>query len=132
MASRTLLIEDEDALRGLVARYLERLGFEVYAASSGEQALDEFSAASQSFDLVIADLTLPGLSGIDVARRMLELRPDQRILLCSGYPFDPAVLDGVPANQITFLQKPFMPAMLADSLRSLIATADAAPAPLVP
>jgi PAS domain S-box-containing protein len=82
---RILYIDDEDALVTLARRLLERLGYKVAGFSIPEAALAAFEAAPGDFDLVLSDLSMPGLSGIDVARRVLEVRPDIPVLLASGY-----------------------------------------------
>jgi len=82
---RILYIDDEDALVTLARRLLERLGYRVAGFSIPEAALAAFEAAPYEFDLVLSDLSMPGMSGIDVARRVLEIRPDIPVLLASGY-----------------------------------------------
>jgi CheY-like chemotaxis protein len=82
---RILYLDDEHSLVILARRLLERLGYQVAGFSSPEEALAAFEAAPDQFDLVLSDLSMPGISGIDVARRMLEIRPDIPVLLASGY-----------------------------------------------
>ncbi len=64
---------------------LERLGYRVTVKKSSLEALEAFRNQPDSFDLVITDQTMPGLTGIDLARRMLQIRPDLPIILCTGY-----------------------------------------------
>jgi PAS domain S-box-containing protein len=82
---RILYLDDEDALVLLARRLLERLGYQVSGFSSATEALAAFEAAPDQFDLVLSDLSMPGITGIDVARRVLEIRPDMPVLLASGY-----------------------------------------------
>jgi PAS domain S-box-containing protein len=82
---RILYLDDEDALVLLARRLLERLGYQVAGFSSASEALAAFEAAPDQFDLVLSDLSMPGITGIDVARRVLEIRPDMPVLLASGY-----------------------------------------------
>jgi PAS domain S-box-containing protein len=82
---RILYLDDEDALVLLARRLLERLGYTVSGFSSAAEALAAFEAAPDQFDLVLSDLSMPGITGIDVARRVLEIRPDMPVLLASGY-----------------------------------------------
>ena len=82
---RILYLDDEDALVLLARRLLERLGYQVSGFSSAAEALAAFEAAPDQFDLVLSDLSMPGITGIDVARRVLEIRPDMPVLLASGY-----------------------------------------------
>ena len=82
---RILYLDDEDALVLLARRLLERLGYQVSGFSSAAEALAAFEAAPNNFDLVLSDLSMPGITGIDVARRVLEIRPEIPVLLASGY-----------------------------------------------
>ena len=82
---RILYLDDEDALVLLARRLLERLGYQVAGFSSASEALAAFEAGPDQFDLVLSDLSMPGITGIDVARRVLEIRPGMPVLLASGY-----------------------------------------------
>jgi len=82
---RILYLDDEAALVLLARRLLERLGYRVSGFSDATEALAAFEAAPDQFDLVLSDLSMPGITGIEVARRVLEIRPDMPVLLASGY-----------------------------------------------
>ncbi len=79
-----LYLDDEEALVLLARRLLERLGYKVSGYSSAAEALATFEAAPDQFDLVLSDLSMPGINGLDVARRVLEIRPEIPVLLASG------------------------------------------------
>lgn len=81
---RILLVDDEEPLREMGRDLIERLGYTVTARSSLE-ALDAFNNNPACFDLVITDQTMPGMTGIDLARKMLKIRPDLPIILCTGF-----------------------------------------------
>jgi CheY-like chemotaxis protein len=106
---RILLVEDESLLRRLIAQYLRGEGYEIIEAEDGREAIDRFSAYSP-FDLVLLDLNLPILSGVDVCRAIKEARPEQPVIICSA-----AILDGHIAalselNVQQYLSKPYHPA----------------------
>jgi len=82
---RILLVDDEDDLLYAGQKLLQRLGYEVTVSSRGVEALEAFRAAPQRFDLVITDQTMPQMKGTDLARELLNIRPDIPIILCSGY-----------------------------------------------
>ena len=82
---RILLAEDEEGLRFLCTAFLERYGYEVTALADGEKALGTFLQAPDRFDLVITDMTMPRMTGYDMARKMLEIRPDLPVILCTGH-----------------------------------------------
>jgi CheY-like chemotaxis protein len=82
---RVLYIDDEPALVQLTMRSLTRLGYRVTGFSDPMQALDAFCAAPQDFDVIITDLSMPGMSGFDLARAILAVRGDIPIIVTSGY-----------------------------------------------
>ena len=119
-AVRILLVEDEVSLIQLLEKYLSRLGYEVDAHSVSVDALRRFEEAPQNWDLVIADLGMPDIPGDTLLTRMLEIRPDLRILICSGSPFYLSNLPEALEKQVAFLQKPFVPKMLAEAIAQLL------------
>jgi DNA-binding NtrC family response regulator len=119
-ATRILLVEDEPPLLQLIEKYLQRLGFEVETHLKSLDALRSFEAAPDRYGLVIADLGMPDMPGDTLLTRMLEIRPELRILVCSGSPFFIENLPDSLQRQVGFLQKPFMPKMLADAVQSLL------------
>ena len=82
---RILFIDDEGILTKMSQTMLERLGYRVTVQMNSLQALATFKAQPQSFDLVITDQTMPELTGFDLARRILQIRPGMPIILCTGY-----------------------------------------------
>jgi DNA-binding response OmpR family regulator len=124
MRAKILLVEDEPALLQLLERYLRRLGFEVQTHSSSVAALAEFEAAPDRYDLVIADLGMPEISGDQMLARMLEIQPDSLILICSGSPFYVTNLPKPLQQRVGFLQKPFLPKMLSEEIEKLLARKD--------
>jgi DNA-binding NtrC family response regulator len=120
-AGRILLVEDEPSLLQLVEKYLQRLGFEVESHLKSLDALRHFEAAPERYALVIADLGIPDMPGDALMTRMLEIRPELRILVCSGSPFFTENLPAGLRSQVGFLQKPFMPKMLAEAVQRLMA-----------
>jgi two-component system cell cycle sensor histidine kinase/response regulator CckA len=82
--ARILLVDDEETVRRVTGRLLEKLGYRVRAAGDADEAL-ALLRDGERFDLVVTDVVMPGLSGIEMAERMRHLLPDQRILFTSGY-----------------------------------------------
>jgi DNA-binding NtrC family response regulator len=121
---KVLLVEDELPLLQLLERYLQRMGFEVKTYSSSVRALSEFEAAPGRYDLVIADLGMPEISGDKMLTRMLDIQPDLLILICSGSPFYVSNLPEALEQRVGFLQKPFLPKMLAEAIEKLMAKKD--------
>jgi PAS domain S-box-containing protein len=84
-SERILFIDDEEFLAEMSKSMLERLGYQVTVQSSSLEGLTIFQNQPDKFDLVITDQTMPGMTGIDMARRMLQIRPGMPIILCTGY-----------------------------------------------
>ncbi|MBU0664333.1 MAG: PAS domain S-box protein [Proteobacteria bacterium] len=82
---RILVIDDEPILVSLNTKMLERFGYRVTATTSSREALEKIRTQGDDFDLVITDQTMPNLSGAELAREILDIRPDMPIILCSGY-----------------------------------------------
>ncbi len=80
-----LFIDDEEILVDMTRTMLERLGYHVTVRNSSLEALTVFQNQPDAYDLVITDQTMPGMTGIDLARRMLQIRPNLPIILCTGY-----------------------------------------------
>jgi len=80
-----LFVDDEQLLIDMSTSMLERLGYTVTARKSGFEAMEIFRNQPQNFDLVITDQTMPGITGADLARQLLHIRPDIPIILCTGY-----------------------------------------------
>ncbi|WP_229783432.1 hybrid sensor histidine kinase/response regulator [Pilimelia anulata] len=117
---RILVVEDEDAVRELVRRTLERSGYRVAVAAAPIEALRLFDARPQDVDAVVADVVMPGMSGTAMAAKMLEQRPELPVLFVSGYtmgqaPGGYALPDGAP-----LLRKPFEADALLRKLRGLL------------
>ena len=82
---RILFVEDEEVLAEMGKDMLEMLGYTVTAYNRSSEALEAFISRPGQFDIVVTDLTMPGMTGVDLARRMLQVRPELPIILCTGY-----------------------------------------------
>ncbi len=82
---RILFVDDEELLAEMGKEMLERLGYRVTLFRSGVEALEVFKNTPDAFDLVITDQTMPGITGSELSRMMMQIRPDIPIILCTGY-----------------------------------------------
>ena len=82
---RILLVDDETAIVKMVTKFLEKFGYEVTGLSSSVEAAQVFVANPSGFDLLITDMTMPEMTGAELAEKVLEIRPDLPIIICSGY-----------------------------------------------
>jgi two-component system OmpR family response regulator len=105
---RLLLVEDENLLRRLIAEFLRAEGFEVIEAADGLEGTGAF-AGQGPFDLVLLDLNLPLLSGVDVCRQIKSLRPRQPVLICSAAILDNHLTALHAMDVHEFLTKPYHP-----------------------
>lgn len=80
-----LLIDDEELILSSLQRALKLSGYRVTALQNGQEALEEFSENPDKFDLVITDLTMPGMTGLELSRKLQEKRPGLPIILCTGF-----------------------------------------------
>ena len=120
-----LLVEDEGAVRGLVAEVLRRRGYRVIEAAEGDEAIDTAHGHAGVIHLLVTDLAMPGMNGRELARFLTHERPGLRVVFISGYSdqrVEPRGGQGVPE---AFLQKPFTPVALARLVRQVLE----APAP---
>ncbi len=102
MKPHILLVEDEDAVREISTQMLTLLGYQVTSAVDGPEALSVFTRDPSSFDLLMLDLNLPGMSGRQLLLELRKLRPDARAIFCSGDP-EPESNPGDPPH----LYKPY-------------------------
>lgn len=119
-SGRVLLVDDEEAIVRLGKEMLEKFGFEVVAMCSSIEALDIFRSAPESFALVITDLTMPGMTGMGLARSLLEARPGLPIILCTGFSDE---IDAEKARECGFsgfIMKPMSMTELADAIRGAL------------
>ena len=100
-----LLVDDEDALREVVAERLSERGFEVEQAASGEQALEKL--AEFAFDILLTDLRLPGIGGREVLHAALERYPDIIGIIITGYGTVKDAVDAIKQGAADFIAKPF-------------------------
>jgi CheY-like chemotaxis protein len=125
-----LVAEDQDAVRRLVCNVLRRAGYCVLAAADGEAALARAAEPDTPIHLLLTDVVMPRLGGGELARRLLDQRPELRVLFTSGHP-EPigAAPAHAPEPASLFLAKPFSEAELLAKVREVL---DAPPAPAEP
>ncbi len=117
---RILIIEDEPQLLLLLERHLKRLGFEVDAHSTGSEALRALENPTLPFDLAVADMGLPDMTGEELLAKMFALQPDLPILVCSGSEFFASSLPENMRDRVRSLQKPFLPKELAQKIDEIL------------
>ena len=117
---RVLVVDDDEVIGEIAELALRGDGYTVMRTNSGAEALKLVREQNEKFDLLITDVVMPGMSGRELADRMVELFPEIVVLYLSGYTDDAVVRHGLLRAEVNFLQKPFTPRMLANKLQDLL------------
>ena len=115
-----LLVEDEDALRQLARRILERQGYRVVESRNGRDALACATAHEGRIDLILTDVVMPEMSGRALVERLSAVRPDAAVVYMSGYTDDDVLRRGMLEPGSLFIQKPFNPGALLRIVRDAL------------
>jgi signal transduction histidine kinase len=115
-----LVIDDEDGVRNVTSRLLERAGWIVLTAADGRAGIEIFEANAGAIGCVLLDLTMPHMSGEQVFHELRRMQPDARIVLCSGYSEDKATSRFARNELAGFLQKPFTPEELQSKIKGVL------------
>ncbi len=115
-----LLVEDEEAVRQLARRTLQARGYNVLEASDGVAALTVCQRHLPSIDLVVTDVVMPQLGGVDLVQRLRTVRPQLKVLYMSGYTDSTVIRHGLEEAEANYLQKPFTPDHLTQKVRQLL------------
>jgi two-component system, cell cycle sensor histidine kinase and response regulator CckA len=102
-----LVVDDVGVVRKVAFRLLSEAGYRVFEAGSAAEALEVLSTARQPVNLVIVDVVLPEVNGVDLARLILEEWPATRVLFMSAFPAEVLVREGLAQLNVSFLAKPF-------------------------
>jgi two-component system, cell cycle sensor histidine kinase and response regulator CckA len=118
-AQRTVLVvEDERIMLRLLERFLSREGYQVLLAADGEQAIDGYCRHKTEIDVVLLDVGLPKVGGVDVLRRMKKENPDVRVVVASGYLDARTKAEMYRAGVKAFVDKPYLLPEMLETLRS--------------
>jgi signal transduction histidine kinase/CheY-like chemotaxis protein len=125
-----LVVDDEPTLRSVIRRCLVRNGYTVLEAEDAHRALT-VARASGAIDLLITDVVMPGMTGLELGRLLLRERPELRVLYISGFTFEEAVPVTDLANGMAYLPKPFETAALTSKVQELLAASTGQVSPRV-
>ncbi len=121
-----LCVDDEPIVLRTCSIALAQEGFRVAVAENGAAGLETFMRLQKEICLVLSDIIMPAVNGINMAEDILKIDPQAKILLMSGYSDNVIELQG--RNQFPFIRKPFIHAMLIEKIKSLIGYSDTASA----
>jgi len=114
---RILVVDDEPEMARMVEQMLVRLGYDVLSRTSSMDALDAFAAQPDSFDLVVTDMTMPAMTGVDLSKKLMAIRPEVPIIICTGFS---ELIDEHKAQALgirALLMKPVNHRVLAEAVR---------------
>ena len=115
-----LVIEDEKMVMDATRALLERLGYHVLGAKTGNEAINIVKTFDGDIDLAILDIVLPDMNGKSIYPRIMEARPNLKVLVCSGYSIDGPAQEILNAGAQDFIQKPFNMAKLSEKLKEVL------------
>jgi len=124
-ARRILVVDDEPIVNESCRRVLSGHGFDVDTTQSGRDGVTR--ACAQHFDLVITDLKIPDLDGMDIVRTLRAQRPDTRIVIITGYGTVPSAVEAMGLGVSDYIEKPFTPEQLREAVEQALVTPDEPP-----
>jgi CheY-like chemotaxis protein len=123
VSARILYVDDEEPLVFLMRRILEHLGHRVTAMSSSDAALAAFTATPDEFDLVLTDMSMPGMSGVEFAQKVLAVRPDTLVVIATGHVQDRDVARARAVGVHHVIQKPGTIEEMAETIGRILTPA---------
>ncbi len=115
-----LVVDDEEALRETVRAMLEELGYRVLTAADGQEGVNQFKQHAVEIDLILLDMIMPGMNGKDCFVELKKIRPDARVVLCSGFSTKEDVEEMLKAGLSGVLSKPFHEDDLAGMIHGVL------------
>jgi two-component system, NtrC family, response regulator PilR len=103
--NRALIVDDEETVREILAGFLESFGFEAVTAEDGEEALQIFKKTP--FDIVISDMMMPNMGGMDLLNELKQIDPDVIFVLITGYPSMESAIEAIKKGARDYITKPF-------------------------
>jgi CheY-like chemotaxis protein len=117
-----LVIDDEELVLSTASRILRRSGYEVLKADNGRDGIELYRTHAQKIAVVLLDLTMPGMNGVQVSAAIRDIAPDAKIILASGYAEGDATRDFEGKELAGFLQKPYLPDALIQKIGRVLAS----------
>jgi DNA-binding NtrC family response regulator len=118
-SNRILLVDDEKNIRLTLTQSLQPLGLETESAVNGEEALAQLQ--QKEFGLILLDLKMPGMDGMEVLRRVSETRPDIRVIIITAHGTVESAVEAMKLGAVDFIQKPFPPEKILELVAKVLA-----------
>lgn len=120
LSGTALVVDDELVMRQMLSFILKKNGLEVFLAAGAEEAIEWFGRSGDRVDVLLTDILMPGVNGLEMVRRLHALRPDLKVLFVSGYSPDALAQEGLDLAGMPLLEKPFTPKQLLAALGALL------------
>jgi CheY-like chemotaxis protein len=117
-SATVLIVDDDPIILDLVKEQISIYGYQPILASSGEEAL-QVANQKDKIDLLLTDIMMPGINGVDLAKQFVTLYPETKVLFMSGF-MCPSIAHFIPADEGAFLQKPFLTNTLIAKMRNVL------------
>lgn len=115
-----LLVDDADMILDVGKEILEALGYMVFLARSGKEAIEIYKKHTEEIAMIILDIIMPGMGGAETYDRLKEINPDSKVLLSSGYSINGQATEILKRGCAGFIQKPFTIARLSRKIREIL------------
>jgi two-component system cell cycle sensor histidine kinase/response regulator CckA len=115
-----LVVEDQAEVRGFASSSLKAYGYRVLEAANAEEALRLAVALEEPIDVLLTDVVMPGMNGVELSRQLLSLRPGLKVIFASGYADSVMLHHGVVDSGAAFIPKPYGPSALAIKIREVL------------
>jgi CheY-like chemotaxis protein len=115
-----LVVEDEEIVRKLIRQTLVQYGYDVLDAGCGDDAIDACSRRKAAIHLMLTDVVLPDMTGVDLSRRLAAILPEMKVIFMSGYTNIGVLQEGILESDVAFIQKPFTSETLARRIREVL------------
>lgn len=119
-----LVVEDDPAVRRVTSRALRSFGFRVVEAEDGSKALAALESREADVDVIISDMVMPGMTGLDLRQAVRESWPDLPVLFVSGYSWSTLTEQGVDRDSVSILEKPFTPQQLVRAVHATLSESE--------
>lgn len=115
-----LVVEDEELVRKLIQQTLVQYGYDVLDAGCGDEAIDVCSRRNATIHLLLTDVVLPDITGVELSKRLAVIRPAMKVIFMSGYTSVGILQEGLLESDVEFIQKPFTSESLARKIREVL------------
>ena len=113
-------MEDESAVRQVAVTALRSYGYAVIDAADADEACRLYSRREEPIHLLLTDVVMPGMNGVELAKRLRSLDPELKVVFVSGYDDSIILRGGAPDESANFVQKPYRPVLLASKIREVL------------